>query len=382
MGCIDGYNETSKTCSETADEGYNNCSQTADEGYNNCQSSYYNECHWYSPWNCIAGWFCSAWTWISNVVCVGWTWISNVVCVAWNIVTTFVCVLWDVVTTIVNVFVTTIESILAPILNAFALVIQFIFAIPIIGRFLSWIWNGITAIIYGVGSIIDVAAWLVGIRPEKRLLLAVFNQLDERRNPVATDQDILAAVQRMIDVFREEANVRVLPVKLFNYRTPASDDQQASNDYIVAISQTGTPQRLDVSCGGANAASDLGFEGSDFQVILTLSGFWSNWRRLIGYGAPLCAFSVRSFTGSSDGCSNGPLDDFVLVNFTGAAADIGIPTNGIAGKSTILPHESGHACNLWHVDPSNLMQPNDPRATRLATGQILLLRMSRHVTYF
>jgi len=62
MGCVSGYTKTSKTCSETADQGYNQCSQTADEGYNNCASSYYNECHWYSPWNCIAGWFCSAWT--------------------------------------------------------------------------------------------------------------------------------------------------------------------------------------------------------------------------------------------------------------------------------------------------------------------------------
>jgi hypothetical protein len=382
MDCLSGYTKTSKTCSQTADQGYNECSQSADEGYNSCQSKYYNECHWYSPWNCIAGWVCSAWTWVSNIVCVAWTWISNVVCVAWNVVTTFVCVLWDVITMLANAILVTIESILAPILNAIAGLIQFVFAIPILGRFLSWVWNIVTALVYGIASIFDAIAWLIGIRPEKRLLLLVLNQLDEQRQPVASDADLTASIGRLIQVYQDDANVRVLPVKPFYYRTPFSEGQQASEDYVVTISQTGTPHRLDVSCGGSNAASDLGFAGADFQNILTLSGFWTNWRRLIGYGAPICAFSVRSFSGTSDGCSNGPLDDFVLVNFSGAATDVSLAANAVIGKSSILPHESGHACNLWHVDPPNLMQGSDPRMTNLSTWQVVLLRASRHVTYF
>jgi phage-related protein len=91
-----------------------------------------------------------------------------------------------VVTTLVNAILVTIESILGPILNAIALVIQFIFAIPILGRFLSWVWNIVTAVVYGVASVVDAIGWLIGIRPEKRLLLLVLNQLDEQRRPVAT----------------------------------------------------------------------------------------------------------------------------------------------------------------------------------------------------
>jgi hypothetical protein len=370
MGCLKGYDETSTTCSQTADEGYNECSQSADEGYSSCDS--------WGPFSFV----CDGWTWISNIVCVAWTWVSNVVCVAWNVVTTFVCVLWDTVVAVASAVLVTIESILSPILNAIGLVIQFVFAIPILGRVLSWIWNVVTAIVSAVAGLVDAIAWIIGIRPEKKLALVVFNQLDEQGRPVATEADMLAAINRMIQVYRDEANVRVIPVRLFYYRTAASDDQTASDQYIVNISQLGTPQRLDVSCGGSNAASDLGFEGADFQNILTLSGFWTNWRRTIGYGAPICAFSVRSFSGSSDGCSNGPLDDYVLINFTGSALDSALPAGAVPGKSTILPHESGHACNLWHVDPQNLMQPSDPRATNLGTMQIVLLRASRHVTYF
>lgn len=68
------------SCVSWADEGSEQCSQYADDGYNQCASQYLNECHWYSPWNCIAGWLCDAWYWVSNVVCIAWYWLANMVC--------------------------------------------------------------------------------------------------------------------------------------------------------------------------------------------------------------------------------------------------------------------------------------------------------------
>jgi phospholipase C len=68
------------SCVSWADEGSEQCSQYADQGYNQCASQYLNECHWYSPWNCIAGWLCDAWYWVSNIVCVAWYWLANMVC--------------------------------------------------------------------------------------------------------------------------------------------------------------------------------------------------------------------------------------------------------------------------------------------------------------
>ena len=38
------------------------CSQWADEGSSQCTS--WDKCHWYTPWNCIAGFFCRAWYWV------------------------------------------------------------------------------------------------------------------------------------------------------------------------------------------------------------------------------------------------------------------------------------------------------------------------------
>ena len=92
--CVKWADEGSYQCSQWADEGSNQCSQWADEGSNQCASSYYNNCHWYSPWNCVAGWFCQAYYWVSNWVCQAYYWVANWVCKAWYWIAKWVCKAW------------------------------------------------------------------------------------------------------------------------------------------------------------------------------------------------------------------------------------------------------------------------------------------------
>ena len=91
-------------CTSWADEGSNQCSEWADEGSSQCTS--WEECHWYTPWNCIAGFFCRAWYWVAKWVCIGWywvakwvckvfAWIAKTVCVLFSWVLQLVCVAWD-----------------------------------------------------------------------------------------------------------------------------------------------------------------------------------------------------------------------------------------------------------------------------------------------
>jgi hypothetical protein len=389
MGCTDNVGSDSRKCLKTRDDGYNQCSQTRDDGYNSCSQTAdegYNSC---DSWG-VFSFVCDGWTWISNIVCVAWTWISNVVCVAWTWVSSIVCVSWsyatasfcvavDVLATIVNVVVTTIEGVISAILNAAAWVVLFVFQIPILGRLLNWIWNVGLTLVYAGLSAADFVGTLLGIMPEKRLYLLVINQEDEQGAPVAVEPDLLAAISLAIKVYREQANIRVLPVKLFNYRTPFSGDEQASDDYISNVTTKGGPSTLDVDCGPNDFIADLGPAGADFQDIMLKNGFWTSFRRLIGYGAPICAFAVRKFASSYDGCSLGPLADYIMVNFAGASGRDAPP---IYRTDSILPHEMGHCCGLLHVGAPNLMASNDPRSINLDTWQVAIIRSSRHVTFF
>ena len=93
-------------CTTWADEGSSACSHWADEGSNQCTS--WKKCHWYTPWHCIAGFFCRAWYWVAKWVCKAWYWIAKWVCkafawlvkaacVAWSWVLMLVCVAWDTI---------------------------------------------------------------------------------------------------------------------------------------------------------------------------------------------------------------------------------------------------------------------------------------------
>jgi phospholipase C len=99
--CKNWASQAEQTCSQWADEGSNQCSQWADEGSNQCTS--WSECHWYTPWNCIAGFFCRAWYWVANWVCQAWYWVAKWVCIAFTWIVVAVCVVFSWVFSLVCV---------------------------------------------------------------------------------------------------------------------------------------------------------------------------------------------------------------------------------------------------------------------------------------
>jgi hypothetical protein len=120
--------------------------------------------------------------------------------------------------------------------------------------------------------------------------------------------------------------------------------------------------------------------------------FYGAWRRILGYGAPVTIFVVRDVdrdaaTGdSTDGCS------LWITNYVTIEAGIAFPS-----ALRVAAHELGHVCNLWHLcvddDVKNLMADGGTCSPTSSTfpdfvdpylddWQVLLLRASRHVTYF
>ncbi len=369
--CLEWGTTRHQECTATADQGYNECSASRDEGYRDC-------CDW---WPC--SWACDAWTWISNVVCVAWTWISNVVCVAWTWITTAICVLWDVVTTVVNAVLVVVESIVGWVLSAVAAIIELIEAIPILGTIVRWLLDGITNIINIIGSLPDALGGLIGIRPEKLLRVCPVILRDEKGQPVCSVPVAIALLQMACDVYKRDANVRIIPSRAFKFSTGFSGAETADESWLATDSGNSDGSTLDVPC---DAGAEWWTGGSSFQLKMTANCFYGSWRRVLGYGAPITCFFIRSIPGAF-GC------DLWITDYATVVGSLTLPPP----SARTLAHEVGHGCNLVHTcvdddnanlmatggacSPESLTEP-DRANPHMSNLQAIAVRMSKHCTYF
>jgi hypothetical protein len=264
-----------------------------------------------------------------------------------------------------------LESILVWILDGIAIFINAVLALPIVGRLAEWIKNVVVEAIWRIIGIPDLIAGLLGFRPEKKLRVCTFILLDEKDVPLAPTSDVVNALQMAIDIFKEEANVRLVRSAPFQFGSGFADKETATADWV----GTRDMPTLDMECGVGAAGEDLWLSGTDYEVNMSFGCFYGKFRRLIGYGAPVTVFVVRSIKGAT-GCSLGPLTDYVTV------------VAAMSTDDTTIAHELGHSCGLDfpknHSDvPEHLMYPTDSSIRRkMSTKQVLLFRNSRHVSYF
>lgn len=372
--CLQWGEERHQECSQTADRGYNECTQTRDDGYRDC-------CTW-AP----CSWFCDAWVWISHIVCVAWTWVSNVVCVAWTWITTAVCIVWDVVTTIVNAVLVTLESIFGWVLSAIAFVIELIMSIPILGALIRWVWNAVTHVANIIASLIDAGLGLIGIRPEKKLRVCTVILRDENGNPTASVEFATTVLQLAADVYKRDANVRLLPLRAFKYSTGFAGAETVDESWVTVDGSNSDGTLLDVPCNGGGAGADWLGTGSGFELKSGTLCFFGSWRRVTGYGAPVSCFIIRSIPDAL-GCALWITDYATIVGQTVLPPD----------SPRVLGHEVGHACNLTHRcvddDNQNMMATSqacspvsvtnpDVAHPRMTDWQAVAVRASKHVTYF
>jgi len=214
------------------------------------------------------------------------------------------------------------------------------------------------------GALLDA----VGFRPVKHIRVFIKILRDENGVPVAQPADLevgLATAQRIL---AEQANVILQP--------PPVPDVTATA--IVSILDEPAPREaLDVHCDAPAWREDFGIAGEFFSRHLARNIFGM----MLGIGAPVTVFIVRDVKDKA-GCSLGPLTDYVTV------APIGLEGRFRSGEDTgplqagTIAHEIPHACALWHVgDRSNLMHPSTD-GTQLSLWQKVVLRNSRHVTYW
>ena len=92
--CKNAGSKLEYECTNWAAQSIQECAQWADEGSNQCTS--WKKCHWYTPWNCIAGFFCRAWYWVASWVCIAFMIVTVYACLVFGwVVVKIVCpVLW------------------------------------------------------------------------------------------------------------------------------------------------------------------------------------------------------------------------------------------------------------------------------------------------
>jgi hypothetical protein len=384
--CLTWGEQRIKECTDWRDNGHEECTDWRDDGYSECQDWDRNCCDWWPcSWGCkIISWICTASVWISSWVCYAAVWIAAVTCVAWATITTAVCVVWDFVVTVVNAVIVSVESIFGWVLSAIAAVVEIILSIPIIGALVRWIISLVEAIIWTIVSIIDAVAGLLGIRPEKLLRVCPVILADELSKPVDTLAHAVDQLQIAANILKRDANIRLIPSAPFKYATGFSGAPVVTEDWIKVLDrEPGDPDTLDPPCDAAAFGADLGVAGSKFNLLMTVHCFYGTWRRLLGYGGPVSVFFVRSVQGGGAGCGTWIVDFVTVATQTMPLTDESL--------RRVACHELGHAGNLWHIgasdNPDNLMATPRPSVSnvmdfKIYDWQVLLLRASKHVTYF
>jgi phospholipase C len=93
--CTKWANTITITCNNFAERIDHTCTKWADEGSKQCTS--WEKCHWYTPWNCIAGFFCRAFYWVSKWVCKVFAYFVVFVCTLWTTLLKPICTGWDTI---------------------------------------------------------------------------------------------------------------------------------------------------------------------------------------------------------------------------------------------------------------------------------------------
>jgi hypothetical protein len=368
------------TCIEWAEERTQECTETADEGFNECANFRAQCCTWWPcSWGCEAvSWVCTCYKWVEVIVCVGWTWVSTAVCVA-----------WDVVTMMASAMLVAVEFIVGGVLSVLATAVELLQSIPVFGALIRWLINVVTWMFWTIHSIPDAVLGLFGIRPEKKLRLCTIIMQDMNDNRMAVTRDVVALLQLACDVYKRDCNVRVIPHWPLRISTGFAGAETSTEDWITLDPFHTGEDVLTVGCEGDGVAADWWTIGSVFQLRTIRNCFTGAARRVIGYGAPIAVFIIRD--GGGLGCSL-LMTDYVTVD--GMASD---PTDAQFSPRTIA-HEAGHACNLFghscaDTDQKNMMATRggcSPIGTvegdrinpQISNIQALLIRASRHVTYF
>ena len=281
----------------------------------------------------------------------------------------FVSAAVEILTLLLAPLLAWVDAILGWILLPVAAPIELVISLPYFGRLLGWLWRLLLTVVWGLLHFFELPLVLIGVTPPRRLRLWVMPvaDIDSDRPPSSQWLQALAITGQIL---QREANVTLIPVGPTAQPVDFQNGETSVRavDWLQELPSLHSGRRLEVGCNQEALREDLARLGGTFDRWALRGHPRGAFRRVTGWGAPLLAIGVHSVSaGKLAGCSLGPLTDYITLR-----QDLPI----------CLAHELGHACNLPHSQaPTNLMNPTCG-GVHLSRWQVLLLRLSRHVTLF
>jgi hypothetical protein len=272
------------------------------------------------------------------------------------LVTVVVKVITRIIVTVGKWVTRAVCEVVSLALDIGAFVLNLLLSVPIIGGIIRTILNWATEILWRVVGLIDLALYGLGIRFEKRIHVGLLIPRSGGE-PITTEAVMMPQITKATEIYQKLCNIKLI------YSGACLAPVNAPAD------------SLTVSCNASGFFSDWWIAGSFNEFATATCKFTDGWRRVTGYGAEIVIIPVTNVTpddetSSTVGCSFTSTHNYVVVE-PGASDDT-------------VAHEMGHACWLPHVsDPKNLMYASSLNSTpTLTSGQVALIRWSKHCVYF
>lgn len=185
--------------------------------------------------------------------------------------------------------------------------------------------------------------------PRKKLRLQVII-LADASGPVVPTSDLQAPLDFITRVFDERFDVKVVPF---------------GHTFVQAMKDPAPDGALDYECSGAAWYDEFGTVGDFFAKHL------AGWNAIpVGVRFPVTVYVTRNVEGTQ-GCSLGPLTDYVVIDLEGVATP------------SLMAHEVLHACGIWHSRTrTNFAYHPSDRGEGAKWFQKNMLRASRHVQFW
>src|SRR4030095_8014860 len=112
-------------------------------------------------------------------------------------------------------------------------IIELLESIPGLGTFIRWFVNAVSLTTIVSLSIGDFFLGLTGVRPEKKLRVCTVILKDERGNAIAAVKDVIPLLQLAANVYKRDANVRLIPLRPFKYVSGFSEAETVDASWII-----------------------------------------------------------------------------------------------------------------------------------------------------